>query len=305
MVHDDTIRAQAAAWAVRTGDPDFGDWEAFTVWLGADPAHARAYDEVAAAVAAAADVLAAAPANDDTPEPVPARRGWLGAAIAASLALLAVVGFWQPWATRFDTFETAPGEMRTLALAGGGSIALAGGTRLQIDRDDPRQARLEEGQALFTIRHDAQRPFRLAVGDATLVDVGTVFDVRHQDGALRVAVAEGAVQFNPDGQDVRIDPGEVLASDGSGYTLAAIAPAQVGEWRDGRLTFAEAPLAEVAADLTRATGIRFAAAADSRARSVSGSILVAPVRQDPQALGALLGLAVRRDGSGGWTIGKP
>lgn len=308
MPHDHTIREQAAAWAVRTGDPDFADWEAFTAWLEEEPAHARAYDEVSAAVADAAQALvgAGAPANDDVLEaaPVRAHPRWLAGAIAASLALLAVVGFWQPWSSGFKTYVTAPGETRTIALERGGSIALAGGTRLQLDRRDPRNARLEEGQALFTIHHDDARPFRLAVGDATLVDVGTIFDVRHEAGSLRVAVAEGAVQFNPDRQDVRIDPGQVLASDGRRYTLAAIAPGEVGEWREGRLTFAAAPLADVAADLTRATGTRFSVAPGAAGRTVSGSILVAPLRQDPQALGPLLDVSVRRT-EDGWTLGAP
>ena len=310
MPHEDRVRDQAIAWAVRTGDPDFTDWEAFTAWLGEEPAHARAYDEIAAAAADAADALVAAPANDDMPDEVPAprhqpaRRAWLGGALAASLALLAAVGLWQPWSAGFETYVTAPGETRTIALDHGGSIALAGGTRLQLDRDDPRNARLDQGQALFTIHHDEARPFRLAVGDDTLVDIGTVFDVRHEAGALRVAVAEGAVQFNPGRQDVRIDPGQVLASDGERYTVAAIAPEQVGEWREGRLTFAEAPLTEVAADLSRATGIRFTAAPEA-AGAVSGSILVAPLRRDPRALGPLLNVSVRPAEGSGWTIGAP
>ena len=40
MPHDDQIREQALAWAVRTGDPEFADWEGFTCWLEENPAHA-------------------------------------------------------------------------------------------------------------------------------------------------------------------------------------------------------------------------------------------------------------------------
>ena len=39
MAHDARIEEQAAAWAVRTGDPAFEDWEGFTLWLERDPAH--------------------------------------------------------------------------------------------------------------------------------------------------------------------------------------------------------------------------------------------------------------------------
>ena len=30
---NETVREQAIAWAVRTGDPAFDDWEAFTRWV--------------------------------------------------------------------------------------------------------------------------------------------------------------------------------------------------------------------------------------------------------------------------------
>ena len=65
MTSELAIREQALDWSMRTGDPAFADWEAFTLWLDEDPAHARAYDEVCAAVADAADLIGeAAPAND-------------------------------------------------------------------------------------------------------------------------------------------------------------------------------------------------------------------------------------------------
>src|SRR3546814_6009135 len=103
MPSDDTIREQALDWAVRAGDPAFEDWEALTLWLEQDPAHARAYDEVCAAVATAAELVsAAAPANDDTIEEdlntrdarSVTRRRWFGGALATSVAL--VLGL-TPW----------------------------------------------------------------------------------------------------------------------------------------------------------------------------------------------------------------
>jgi transmembrane sensor len=86
--------------------------------------------------------------------------------------------------------------------------------------------------------------------------------------------------------------------------MGAIAPQRVGEWREGRLTFDGAPLATVAADLTRATGLTFVAAPAVAGRTVSGSVLVAPVKADPQALGELFGVRVRRDGDR-WIIDRP
>jgi len=313
MASDETMREQAVGWAVRTGDPAFADWDAFTAWLEASPAHARAYDEATAAAAEGADLLRlAGPANDDVPLNSAApvlpfhRRAWFAGAFAASL--VAVMALWLMPGTAADRYriETAPGQMRSVALGPGTSIALAGGSGVELDRANPRFARMIQGQALFTVRHDAAHPFEVEVGDERLVDIGTVFDVRHDDGALSVAVSEGAVQFDPDGADVRISPGEILqrAKGRRDYTLAKLPPEQVGEWRQGRITFTGATLAQVAQDLTRATGIPYAAAPGGAGATVSGSVLVTPLRRDPGAIGPLLGLNVSGDGKR-WVIGSP
>lgn len=303
MAIDDTLREHAIAWAVRTGDPAFEDWDAFTRWLEEDPAHSAAYDEVMVTVGEAADVLPAIPQPGNDDEAVRAPRRRIGGAVAVALAVVAALGVWQMRGGSY-TVETAPGEMRLVELDGGGQIAVSGDTRLVLDRNDPRLASLERGQALFTIEHDAARPFRLKVGEDTLVDVGTVFDVEHADGHMTVAVSEGAVVFNPEGQNVHLAPGQMLSSDtgSDSYRVAPIAVSQVGEWREGRLTFEDATLGEVAADLTRATGTAFTVSPGSAGRRVSGSLLLDPVRKDPRTLGALLGVGVRYNGQA-WEIG--
>lgn len=311
MASDGTIREQAlrdeaTAWAVRTGDPAFADWDAFMLWLEADPTHALAYDEVTAAVADTADLIAiAGPANDDVPEPhTRSRRGWIGGAVAASLALVGAFWLFQGDSRDLYTVQTALGETRSVTLDAGTRIELAGGSAVTLDRSDHRFARLDDGQALFTVRHDAAHPFEVAVGDQRLVDIGTVFDVRNDRQGLSVAVSEGAVQYDPDGADVRVSPGEVLRrpSGAEAYTVSKVAKSQVGEWREGRLTFETASLTDVAAQLTRATGIDYIAAPGS-AGTVSGSILVTPLRKDPAAIGPLLGLSVRAQGDR-WVIGS-
>ena len=306
MQSDDRLLDEAAAWAVRTGDAEFGEWEAFTSWLEQSPAHAAAYDHVSAAVTGAAESetdASPAAANDDRPKVAHVTRRWFGGAIAASLAALVAIGVWQ--ADSGYTVRTAPGETRMIVLDDGGRIELAGGTRIELDRDTPRFARLVQGRALFTISHDEARPFRVEAGEDTLLDIGTVFEVALGETGLSVAVAKGAVIFNPKRQAVRLHPGDLLRSaHGSAeYERLGLPPEQVGEWREGRLTFHSATLGEVAGELGRATGLEFRAAPGSSMR-LSGSILVAPVRQDPRAAGTLLGVSVRPQGDD-WVIAAP
>jgi transmembrane sensor len=306
MTRDERMEDEAIAWAVRTGDPAFADWDAFTAWLAADPAHAGAHDRVQAGLADVTALDLPPPAGNDDGEEEPASpswRRWL--ALAASVALVAVFGYAQ-WRGGSYSVETAPGEMRTVALADGSSVTLAGGTRLAVARSDARSVRLEEGEALFSVRHNAAHPFVVRAGGQELVDAGTVFNVAHDGGEMVVAVAEGAVVVNPAGKSVRLGPGQQLAvaDRTTAYRMGTIALQRVGEWREGRLTFDGAALSAVAADLTRATGLTFVAAPAVAGRTVSGSVLVAPVKADPQGLGELFGVRVRRDGER-WIIDRP
>lgn len=302
MTTDQPTRDAALAWAMATRAPDFADWEGFATWLEADASHAAAYDAVQYALEEADAVLAALPepepvaANDNPPGWLTGRRGWLGGAIAASLAVALTSVLWMaPGGEKL--YRTAPGETRLIALDDGSTVELAGGSTLALE--GPRAARLEGGQALFTIRHDAADPFVLNAGGERLVDAGTVFDVRLAGDTLDVAVAEGAVIVDPQGEDIRLDPGERAVRAGGRFRLAEIDSEAVGEWRRGRISFEAASLAEIAAELTRATGTRFTST--DTATRLSGSIALDAVRADPQALGPLLAVRVTRAGDG-WMI---
>ena len=89
MTHEPTIEATAIDWLIRQRDPAFADWERFSDWLGADPAHASAYHELALLDGdLEALPVHPAPANDAPAEPARlSRRWWLGGALAASLLL--------------------------------------------------------------------------------------------------------------------------------------------------------------------------------------------------------------------------
>jgi transmembrane sensor len=306
MTTDQPIRDAALGWAMATRAPDFADWDGFAAWLEADPAHAGAYDAVQYALEETDAVLAALPepapepepgaANDNPPGWLAGRRSWIGGAVAAALVLALTSVLW--FGPGSETlYTTVPGETRLIALEDGSTVELAGGSTLALE--SARAARLEAGQALFTIRHDAADPFVLDAGGERLVDAGTVFDVRLAGETLDVAVAEGAVIVDPKGEAIRLDPGERAVRQGGRFRLADVDSAAVGEWRKGRISFEAANLAEIAAELTRATGTRFAST--DTATRLSGSIAVGAVRADPKALEPLLAVRVTR-AADGWVI---
>lgn len=260
---EDVMSDEAIDWAVRVSEPAFEDWEAFTMWLEADPAHGEAYEAALAASEAADPVLASRPAVAQTRMArTPSRRwGWLGAGSTALAASVAGLIAWTSAAPRTDPYliETAPGSRQQVAV-GGVKILINGGTRIWLDHRNPRVATIERGEALFDVLHDVAHPFTVHVGDTELQDVGTRFDVTRDARQMRVAVAEGAVLFNPGREGVRIDAGKALSIDGGGRTaeLQPIATQTVGGWREGRFAYVATPIATIAADLTRSTGIGFA-----------------------------------------------
>lgn len=309
MPFDKETLDAAALWAVRTQEPAFEDWEGFTAWLEQDPGHGEAYDHVMLAAEDGAAVLLAAPANDEAPALAPAGSaisiGRLVSGLAACLALFAALWVWQG-REGLTLHRTDPGETRLIALSDGSTVTLAGGTQIAVDADGGRFARLDRGQALFDIRHDESDPFTVEVGKARLVDAGTIFDVAIRSSAVTVGVSEGAVIFNPSRQNVRIEPGEALrfGAEGEGYETDALPLDQVGEWRSGRLTFRDAALADVAADISRATGIDFVVADGAARRTINGSVVLESLRADPGSLGPLLGISVRQDGQS-WVLAAP
>lgn len=309
MPFDRTILDAAALWAVRTQEPSFDDWPAFMAWLEEDPDHSQAYDFVTLAAEDGTAALLPEAANDEAGEPAPTRSRFpflrLMSGVAACMALVSAIWFWQAQGA-MDVYRTAPGETRVIALADGSNITLAGGSQVAVDSGGDRHARLEHGQALFEIRHDESDPFTLEVGTARLVDAGTVFDVAIRSGEVTVGVSEGAVIFNPSRQNILVEPGEALtfAREGSDFETMALPIDQVGEWRGGRVTFRDASLEDVAADISRATGVAFVVAEGAGARRISGSVSLDALRDDPRSLGPLLGIAVSGEGDS-WVLSVP
>ena len=292
----------ALDWIVRVGDPAFDDWDGFTAWLEADPRHATCYQMLEADAAEMANLVpASAPAMPIAERRMPIlRRRWIGGALAASIA--AVIGF-GALRSGADPYvvETLPGVTRTIALADGSSIVLNGDTRLTLDHRDQRVAALDRGEAYFVVHHNAARPFRVAVSGHELVDVGTAFDVAREGRTVRVGVAEGAVVFGSGDEAVRLKAGGALQVEGDVIRLSAIEPDSVGSWREGSLDYDGAPLRQVAADLSRATGVKLVAAPAVAERTFRGTIALDGLRDNPTRLAPLFNASVRRGGSG-WEI---
>jgi len=223
------ILDEASEWFVdfRVGDID-GDARArFDEWLRRSPEHIRAYweiaktyvelppatsfgklktDELIAYAHSDANVvplhagptetymLRVAPAREspDAGRAPRFRRPFFAAAAVAFAAVIGTAVWWQ--AHRYPLFSTDIGARRSKPLPDGSTVDLNARSRLRIEfSKSERRVELLDGQALFQVAKDKQRPFIVHSGDATVRAVGTQFDVYRKDSGTTITVLEGRV----------------------------------------------------------------------------------------------------------------
>jgi len=259
----ETAELEAAAWHARLGEPRVSTQtiEDFFAWRS-KPENADAYRRVETAWTEAGR-LAASPqiqasldaALNSGPErrrsrPLPPAV----LALAAGFAIAALMfGGWV-WQGPRDGFDTGVGEQRLVQLADGSSVQLDTDTRLRVRFSDGRRlVDLERGQALFTVAHDSSRPFIVRAAGTSVTAVGTVFDVRRDDGGVRVTLVSGAVDVARDGQGApaRLAAGQQSNVTSRGVATKAVDVAAAVSWTEGRIVFVDTPLNQAVAEVNR------------------------------------------------------
>jgi len=303
--------AEASAWLTRLQDSARtpATEAAFKAWLAAKPAHARAFTRVN-------DVWellpgAVAPVHHRPHAArhhrVRARRApWLAVAACAALVLLVAAGFVRMLLPVDQTYQTAAGAQQTVVLADHTRITLNTDTRITVEyRKNERRVLLERGEALFHVTENPQRPFVVQTGDAQVVDLGTVFDVRHYSPTIAVTLLEGKVWVGartaPPGQSTPstvLVPGERLTIHADGQrVLDRPNLEEAMAWQRGQVYFDDTTLAEAVAELDRYGGVRIRIADPTLATlRVSGVFSVHDPAQFASAVAALHDLHVARKG---------
>lgn len=199
--------------------------------------------------------------------------GWGRWVPQLALVLLLVAGGWLGWDhwRGLPTFErdyaTARGQQLSLELPDGSTLHLDAATRVAVQLyRQRREVRLLEGQALFAVSHRPQQPFDVLAGGLRVTVLGTRFSVRHTQtgiaaGTTRVAVESGRVHVAPAGPPqaagvgvgVDLAAGQGVDADPEGRLEAVAQQASQGiaPWRQGRVRFEDAPLAQVLAEFER------------------------------------------------------
>ncbi|MEM1196004.1 MAG: FecR domain-containing protein [Pseudomonadota bacterium] len=290
----DPMMSEAIGWLLRQrGDAMTSeDWESFTLWLEADVRHAQAFDRIVAAddavergLALTAAIEKAAPGADDAHSSRAAaaeaandnpRTKWASWAVASAAAVVLAVLIWPSQSPVSVTrIATAPGEVRQVALSDTITMTLNGASAVELTDGAP-YVTLESGEVVFAITSDQPSPLRVAVDGLVLTDIGTEFSVTLSETDVRVAVADGIIAVNPEGENVQVPAGQAIEKARGETTLVRreIDPELVASWREGRLEFYDTPLARALAAVKRSAGVTIEAAPRLADARLTGSVRI-------------------------------
>lgn len=264
-VRVETSETEAAAWHARLGARSVSTQtiEEFFAWRTV-PANAEAYRRVEQVWGAAGRLEkdpAIAKALDEAltrrksaPRPRRLPRTLIGVTIGGAVMAAAVGG--ALWLQSRTVFTTGVGEQRVVQLADGSNVRLDTDSRIRVRFDgDRRLVELEGGQALFTVAHDADRPFVVQTDKAQVTAVGTVFDVRRDDDAgVRVTLVSGVVDVAERGAGRavrRLAAGQQSSLTPRGQVTRAVDVGAETSWTDGRIVFRDTPLRDAVAEVNR------------------------------------------------------
>ncbi|ALM81804.1 FecR domain-containing protein [Bordetella sp. N] len=269
MTAADDIRERAAWWLTRmhSGEATHAEVDACAAWRRADPAHDRAYrgmeyvwrasqhlPEQGLRALLARDKPAALPSR-------PRRRFAYGAAgmVVAAAAGVTVLPLLRDGPAQYEaTFDTVLGERRQLALPDDSVVDLNGNTHLRVALyADRREVELLAGEAFFSVRRDAARPFTVRAGETLVTVTGTRFDVRRDPGgSVDVSVKSGSVNvatgpwWHKRQQDLVADQA-VRVVERRISDVTHVTTDNITAWREGKIVFQDAPLIQVVAEVNR------------------------------------------------------
>jgi|SRR5579859_2370808 len=329
---DDRIEAEALDWTIRVQGSEFAEWEALTDWLQADPLHADTYKRFAVMDRASADLVRQLPSQSrpESQPPVsqppvrqltsmalPGRRSirpysrplqlMAASLLVATVATAGWIARTQLQRTPDSTWlavSTRPGETRSIHLPDGSQIALASATTMSFDPSG-RQARLDRGRAMFSVKHNPEHPFSVQLGEMTVTDIGTVFDLHRQGPLVDIGVSQGEVRVVSGDQAVPVPAGRSLHQRHGVLRIDPVDRSAVGSWRDGQFNYSDATVADVVADIMAVTGASIRMSPEAATKRFAGLVQIEGDAQHVlSTVAPMLGVQMARDG-GTWIVSLP
>jgi transmembrane sensor len=226
---------------------------------------------------------------------------------ALGVVMVLLVAFASTWLllTAPDQYSTELGEQRSIALKDGSRITLNTASRIEVDFSrHHRNVRLVQGEALFNVAPDAERPFEVATANSVLRVLGTRFDVDVHTRRMIVTVIEGRVARALQGGDARgpvlVAGDRLIVEDSGANTIQhGVDVGAAISWIQHQLVFERRPLGEVADEFNRYNRDRIVIRGDAlRAEEVSGVFQSNDIASFVAFLSNIPGVSVTTDRSG-------
>lgn len=159
-------------------------------------------------------------------------------------------------------FVAAYGTRSAIILPDGSKVWLNSGSNLKYGRDfnqDQRTVFLT-GEAFFDVTANKSKPFDVITGRFTVRAVGTAFNVfSYEENEFETSLEKGStLVFQSKNKDhdtplLKMKPGQraVFDEKQGNLILSEVDVSQFSTWREGKLTFKNAPMHEVIAKLKR------------------------------------------------------
>jgi transmembrane sensor len=331
-----SISEQAAHWSVvfRDAEASAAEKHEFVEWVARGPERVEACLRVAQVHAAVAradvrwpqtsaedlvrDALAA---PDDSvialrPRVRPTREEqgrrptlrWV-AGLAASVMVAACLGWWFTL-SRPERLQTKVGEQRSVLLVDGSRVTLNTASKIEVRLQAHRRVvELLQGEVLFEVAHDAQRPFDVHAGNVVVRAVGTQFDIDRRPARTAVTVVEGRVALiaadSRTGNLPVLSAGDrmVVGSAGPGSVEHGVNLAETTAWTQHELVFHHRPLGEIADEFNRYNVGRIEIRSPSlREQEVTGTFRSNDVASFVAVLAGIPGVEVVDDQAGGYLV---
>ncbi|WP_308368517.1 MULTISPECIES: FecR domain-containing protein [unclassified Microbulbifer] len=247
------IYSDAAEWLERlSGEkPDTVTARRFENWLNGDARRAAAMDRMLQTWCDPA--LAEAARRAGLPGTASRRRPlhW-GGALAAAACLLVAVLLWQPEGGEGGVappvhLQTPVAELRQFELEDGSVLEMAAASELEVRLEERRRrVKLVRGAAYFAVAGDKRRPFEVRIGSASVVALGTEFNIEKSSAGTDVIVHEGAVEVraNAGAEPLVLRAGNRVRIDRRGISPAeSVDLKRVVDWRSGWIEIRDESLA--------------------------------------------------------------
>lgn len=162
------------------------------------------------------------------------------------------------------------GQFETIELEDGSSVMLNTDTEISVEYTPyERRVQLVQGEAVFDVAKDPNRPFRVHTNRAVVKAVGTIFSVKSVGGTVELMVEEGLVEFTSNTiaeltehkEEANLSDSRLVSSGSytkfESETETLIEKTDVAfverrmAWRSGVLRFDSEPLSEVVSEYNR------------------------------------------------------